>query len=340
MQREKILTLPKLIPVLHFGLGPVGRNIARMLCDSTVLESVAAVDLDAKLIGQSLGQIIDVSQPHLEKVVVRGTVPKTRAKVAIHATRSWLVEIEDQLAMLLNKGMHVVSTAEELVFPVDENKKIVSRLDKIAKKKKVCLIGIGVNPGFVLDLLPATLGRVVHDIKNVRALRVVDLRKRRLPLQQKVGLALSPAEFSEKLKDKTFGHQGMRESLHLLAAGLGMEIRRTYTAIKPIVSDIICETRYFRITPGVTRGIYQEAIGYGDDQKQIRLELKMIVGSDKSSVEMVDGSFDEVFIEGAPPVALKIPGGVFGEDATAAAVLNMVPKVLTARPGYRTVLEL
>ena len=339
MQREKILTLPKLIPVLHFGLGPVGRRIARMACDSPRLQSVAAIDVDPKIIGQRLHQVLDVAMPHLEKIVVRQAIVKTRAQVAIHATRSWLAEIEGQLVVLLSWGMHVVSTAEEWVFPVDENKKIIQRLDKIAKRKKVCLIGVGVNPGFVLDLLPATLGRVVHGIKNVRALRVVDLRQRRLPLQQKIGLALSPLEFAEKLKDKTFGHQGMRESLHLLAAGLGMDIRRTYTAIKPIVSDIICETRYFRITPGVTRGIYQEAIGYGEDQRQIRLELKMIVGSDKSSVEAVDGSFDEVFIEGTPPISLKIPGGVFGEDATAAAVLNMVPKVLTARPGYRTVLE-
>jgi len=331
--------LPKKIPILHFGLGPVGRRIAVMLQTSATLQSVGAVDLDPKIVGQNLAQVLDVASPQLEKVVISQAVSKTKAKVAIHATRSWLGEIEDQLAMLLNKGLNVVSTAEELVFPIAENKKIIQRLDKIAKRKKVCLIGVGVNPGFVLDLLPATVGRVVHNVKNVKALRVVDLRKRRLPLQQKVGLALSPAEFAEKIKDKTFGHQGMRESLHLLAAGLGVDIKRTYTAIKPIISDIICETRYFRITPGVTRGIYQEAVGYVGEHGQIRLELKMIVGSEKPSAENICESFDEIEIEGTPSIHLKIPGGIFGEDATAAAVLNVIPKMLAVAPGYRTVLE-
>lgn len=341
--RERTRTLPsktpKKIPILHFGLGPVGRRIATLLQEATYLQSVAGVDSDPKLVGQNLAQVLDMPSPQLEKVVIGHALTKTKAKVAIHATRSWLSDIEDQLAMLLNKGLNVVSTAEELVFPVGKNKKIIGRLDKIAKRKKVCLIGVGVNPGFVLDLLPATVGRVVHNIKNVKAVRVVDLRKRRLPLQAKVGLALSPAEFSEKLKDKTFGHQGMRESLHLLAAGLGVDIKRTYLATKPIISDIICETRYFRITPGVTRGIYQEAVGYVGESGQIRLELKMIVGSEKPSEENIADSFDEIDIEGTPSVNLKIPGGIFGEDATAAAVLRIIPRLVEAKPGYHTVLD-
>ena len=42
------------------------------------------------------------------------------------------------------------------------------------KKKKVALLGTGVNPGFVLDRLPATLGSVVGQVERVRALRIVD----------------------------------------------------------------------------------------------------------------------------------------------------------------------
>ena len=45
-------------------------------------------------------------------------------------------------------------------------------------------------------------------------------------------------------------------------------------------------------------------------------------------------------IDGTPPIDMTITGGVAGDLATAAMVVNSIPKVLAARPGLLTMSDL
>jgi hypothetical protein len=47
-----------------------------------------------------------------------------------------------------------------------------------------------------------------------------------------------------------------------------------------------------------------------------------------------------VSLTGAPNLELQIPGGVHGDVATAAIVVNAVPRVLAAQPGLVTMADL
>jgi len=51
-------------------------------------------------------------------------------------------------------------------------------------------------------------------------------------------------------------------------------------------------------------------------------------------------AFDQVVINGSPPVDLIIEGGVQGDFATAAVIANMIPKVSAANPGLLTMADL
>jgi len=42
---------------------------------------------------------------------------------------------------------------------------------------------------------------------------------------------------------------------------------------------------------------------------------------------------DHVLVDGLPPIDMTIAGGVAGDVATAAIVVNAIPKLLAARPG-------
>ena len=57
-------------------------------------------------------------------------------------------------------------------------------------------MGTGVNPGFVMDKLVVTLAAVSQRVEHVKALRIVDAVKRRLPLQKKIGAGMSVEELS------------------------------------------------------------------------------------------------------------------------------------------------
>ncbi len=62
------------------------------------------------------------------------------------------------------------------------------------------------------------------------------------------------------------------------------------------------------------------------------LDLHMYVGAQKPH--------DSVEIAGDPPLSMRIEGGIFGDTATVGALVNAIPRIVNARPGLRTLIEL
>ncbi|HWT85607.1 MAG TPA: dihydrodipicolinate reductase, partial [Myxococcales bacterium] len=172
------------IKVALMGLGAIGRGIARCALQKPDLEIVAAIDLDPKRVGKKLSDVVDAPCPE----VIIGSdaaaeMKKAQGGVLLHATGSRLDRVEGELAQALTAGLCVVSTCEELSYPWLRHPEIAERLDKLAQKRKLALLGTGVNPGFVMDRLPATLGAVCGPVERVHVKRVVDSRTRRKQLQ-------------------------------------------------------------------------------------------------------------------------------------------------------------
>jgi len=51
-------------------------------------------------------------------------------------------------------------------------------------------------------------------------------------------------------------------------------------------------------------------------------------------------TYDSVEIKGTPPVSMRIAGGIHGDLATPALVVNSIPRVLAAPPGLHTMRDL
>ena len=49
---------------------------------------------------------------------------------------------------------------------------------------------------------------------------------------------------------------------------------------------------------------------------------------------------DAIVVKGRPDLNLVLNGGVAGDDATVAALINIVPRLLNAAPGVRLMTEL
>jgi 4-hydroxy-tetrahydrodipicolinate reductase len=76
------------------------------------------------------------------------------ADVVVHSTGSYLTDVRDQLLRCLAANHNVVSSCEELSYPLRKYPELSRELDEAAKQNKVTLHGTGVNPGFVMDKLP------------------------------------------------------------------------------------------------------------------------------------------------------------------------------------------
>jgi 4-hydroxy-tetrahydrodipicolinate reductase len=239
-----------------------------------------------------------------------------------------LTAVADQLIACLRAGHHVVSTCEELSYPVRKYPELSQKLDRIAKKNKVALLGTGVNPGFAMDKLPLTLAAACQEVRRVTAHRVVDAAKRRLPLQKKVGAGLTVEQFEEQVKAGIIKHHGLPESVAMVADSLGIVVDRIEEIIRPEVAKTTVRSEFFEVKPGFVVGVHQTARGFQAREESVKLELEMYLGA--------PNPIDSVAIQGKPDLTMNIPGGIHGDLATAAVAVNCIPTMLELHPGLRT----
>ncbi len=304
--------------MVQYGLGPIGLGVARILLDRPGFRLVGAVDVAPEKQGRDLGELLDTEPVGV--VVTPDPAVARQADVVVHATHSRLVQVEPQVLQLVACGVDVVSTCEELSYPWFHHAASARRIHEAAQEAGVTVTALGVNPGFAMDLLPVLLTAPCRHVRRLVVERRVDVRARRLPLQQKVGVGLTEEEFHTGVAAGTVGHVGLPESVAMIAAALGWTVDAIADQVRPVVRA------------GRVEGLRQEARGLVDGEERIRLDLTMALD--------LEDPVDRVRVEGEPSFVAEIPGGLHGDVATCAIVANAIPLVRAAPPGLRTVLEL
>jgi hypothetical protein len=321
------------VPVVVMGLGFIGQEVARAALQSEEVELIGAVDSSPQLAGKKLSDVLKAPGGtfaiHKD---LQGAIGSRKGAVLLHATGSRLPQVMDQLLHAFDLGLSVVSSCEELSFPWLKHAPLAEKLERAAQKAKVSVLGTGVNPGFVLDRLVATLAQACGVVHRVKATRVVDARTRREALQRKIGGGLSEEEFLKLVDQEKLGHVGLTESCALAALGVGLDCDDFEEEILPVIADEDITGGAFKVKKGQVAGIHQTAVGLSDGQEKVRLELTIALGAEDAG--------DRIEIEGEPKLMLHVPGGVAGDRATANLMVNAAPRVSAAEPGLLTVLEL
>jgi 4-hydroxy-tetrahydrodipicolinate reductase len=316
--------------VVHYGLGPIGLAVAALVAQRPWLRSVAAVDLSPDLVGRRLGDLSGSAVPG--PVISPSYASTAEAAVAVHCTGSSLERVAPQIIELASAGLNVISTTEELAFPWQAHPRAAAEIDTVARGARVTVLGTGINPGYAMDYLPIALSAVAQRVDKVVVHRVQDAATRRLPLQRKVGAGLSPEAFRANAADGRLGHVGLAESAHALARALGWRLTDLHETIEPITAEAATSVAEGVIEPGQVLGLHQTAQGRVDSKTVIDLTLDIGIA--------VGPSRDKVLLMGVPDLELEVPRGLHGDTATAAIVVNGIPRVLAAPPGLAVMAEL
>ena len=319
---------------ISFGLGPIGASIAKLaLKRNKEIEIIGAVDVNPSFVGKDLSEVIGLGSSTGIKVRNSASQIYPQADVLLHATSSFLSVAKGQFAEFCENKVDVVSTCEELSFPWYNHREIASELDALAKKHGVTLLGTGVNPGFVMDALPITLSGACASVTSLKVTRVLDAAKRRLPFQKKVGIGLSVGEFEENVRTGKFGHIGLPESMSMICSSLGLDVDRIDQKVSPKIATEEVNTQHFGlVSKGKVIGLVQDGYAFSRGRQLATFHIEMYAGAKDPR--------DEIVIEGEPNISLVIPGGTPGDIATAAVVVNSLPRVVDAKPGLLTVKEL
>ena len=322
------------IAVVQFGIGPIGRKVTQDLVRKPSLRIVGAVDLDPSLVGKDVGELAGLPMPLGVAITGDGEalLKNAKADVAVVTTTSSLAQVHPLLMQIVSHGVHVVSTCEELSYPWLTDPKRSREIDEAARRSNVTVLATGVNPGFLMDLLPIVMTAVCRDVRQITVERIQNAAFRRLPFQQKIGAGLSVEQFHQKVANGTLCHVGLAESMGMIASALGWKLDETEDLIEPIVSTERLTTEFLTIESGQARGVFQRGRGYVGGREAISLIFRAVVGEADPR--------DRVVIDGTPPIDMTIKNGVNGDVATCAITVNAIPAIMKAKPGLRTMADM
>ena len=303
--------------VVLCGMGAIGTEILSYLLKRSH-EVVGVVDTDPQKVGRTVAELTGLPLA----VRVAGSIRETSldgADVAIFSTRSRIPDILEDISFAAGAGVDVVTTSEEMAYPAYAGGEAAAGLDRLAREKGVTILGVGVNPGFVMDWVPALVISASKDPTSIHVVRSVDVSRRRRQLQAKTGVGHTRAKFEKEMQEGVLGHVGLVESAHLIALSLGKPLAGLKHGVFPVVGS-----------EDYVMGVRQFAEGRAGDCL-IRLDLEMTVTS---------ADFDVVEVKGDPDLKVRFEKGVFGDSATVALTVHAAERVGLAKPGLITVLDL
>ncbi|MCM3311833.1 hypothetical protein [Shouchella rhizosphaerae] len=323
----------KEINVLLYGLGPIGLEVFKSCTRSNNITVIGGVDIDPNKVEKDLGEIAGLSNTGIKVTSSLSNIPHgANHSVALHTTGSSVPQVWPQIKSLLDHGYSVVSSCEELSFPWVRYPELAKEIDQYAKDKGLFVIGTGVNPGFVMDSLAVFTSAVTRDIESIHISRKVDVSKRRIPLQQKVGVGKTVEEFNALAEENNIGHVGLEESLRLILNGLGLSQEKIKKSIKPTVTSTDLELSSGHVGKGRVSGLHETAVSSGTIP--ITLDLVMSV-----NVEEIDRIIFESKDLGH--LEFTIPGGLFGDTVTANVLVNVAQSLMFYRQqGLRTMTDI
>ena len=321
------------IRVIQYGLGPIGSAVARHITERSSLKLVGGVDIDPAKTGRDMDEVVGLEQPPGFKVAktLAEALANAEADVVLHTTSSCFDLFESQITEILNAGLDVVSTAEELSFPWLAHPKEAARIDEAAKKAGKTALGTGVNPGFLMDSLPLNLTAICQRVDRIDVTRSQNASVRRGPFQAKIGSGMTVEQFENKVDTGRMGHVGLPESMGMVFHTLGRKLARYEDSIEPVVADSLIQTDFFTVQPGQVRGLKQVARGFTDAGEFMTLTFIAALE------EPLDQ--DTVKISGKPDLEVILKG-TNGDIATVAMAVNAIKRVKEASPGLVTMPDL
>lgn len=327
------------VKVIIWGLGAMGRGMADMLLNKKGAEIVGVVGR-GEMLGKSMYDYLTVERGDRPDVIIdtlENVITEKAADVVLSCTDSFTKGAFDKIKYCLEKKINVVSSAEEMSYPKAQQPELAMELDKIAKENGVTVLGTGINPGLMMDLLAVMFTGACIDVEHVTCRRVNSLSPFGPAVMHEQGIGITEEEFRNGVKDGTLsGHVGFPESIHMIADAIGWEIDDIKQSMEPIVTDVYRKSPYGEAKAGNVAGCAMKGFGYINGELKIEMDHPQQIEPEQVGVD----TGDYVIIKGTPNVNMankpEIPGGI----GTIAMCVNMIPHVINAKPGLKTMLDL
>lgn len=329
------------VKVVIWGFGAMGSGMAKMLLNKKGVEIVGVCDRNEARVGKDIYEYLGVERGDRKPVIINPNIEEVLTEgccdVCLTATDSFTKAAFPRLKYCLEQKVNVISTAEEMAYPQAQKPELAAELDKIAKENGVSILGTGINPGLIMDLLVVCLTGCMTDVEHIEAKRVNSLSPFGHTVMEEQGVGMKVDEFNKRVEDGTMaGHVGFAESVQMIADAIGWKVGKFEQQMKPIVTNVDRKSPHGFAAAGDVAGVNMTGQGYVDGEVKIDM-----IHPQQIEPEM-EGTFtgDYINIKGTPEVNMSIKPEVEGGLGTIAMCVNMIPQVINASSGLKTMLDL
>lgn len=317
----------------------MGGGMADMILQKKGIEIVGVAGRGAK-IGKSMYDYIKTERGDRPDVIIQSEtdiIKPGAADVVLLCTDSFTKNAFPRMKFILEQGINVITSAEEMCYPQAQSPELAKELDEIAKANGVSVLGTGINPGHIMDTLVLLMTACMVDVEEITSRRVNSLSPFGPVVMEEQGIGISVEEFKERKANHTMsGHVGFAESVGMMAEGLGLTVSEFSQDMNPITTDVDRKSPYGFAAAGSCAGVAMTAEAVLSNGMKVHMDHPQQIEPEQVGIQ----TGDYVIIKGTPSVNMVNSPEVEGGLGTIAMCVNMIPQVINADPGLVTMLDL
>ncbi len=202
------------IRIAQYGCGKMSAYIMKYALEKDA-EIVAAFDIDSKIIGKDIGEIIKCSNTGIiiQHISEADTVLATlKPDICIITTESLMRDVNDAFTVCANNGINAISTCEEAFFSWNSSPDITKKIDELAKKTGCTICGSGYQDVFWGNLITVLAG-ATHKIIKIKGKSSYNVEDYGISLAQAHGAGLDLAIFENEIASADNISEQKRQSL-------------------------------------------------------------------------------------------------------------------------------
>lgn len=335
------------IKVVQYGVGKMSVYTMRYVYEKGG-EIVGAIDVNPAVIGKDIGDILGCEKRKITVVSAEDAkemLKQVKPDICIVTTMSLLSDVEQALMLCAELGINAITTCEEAFYPWNSNPEMTKKIDEMAKKNNCTITGSGYQDIYWGQLISSIAGST-QKITKIKGSSSYNVEEYGIALAEAHGAGLNLKDFEEKIASADNISEEERQAIinkgeflpsymwnvnGWLCSKLGLTpIKQTQKCVpQTYKEDIYSSTLNMTVKAGNATGM--SAVVTTETQEGITIESECI----GKVYSKEDYDKNEWTVEGEPTTTLVIarPATV---ELTCATIVNRIPDVINAKPGYVT----